>query len=639
MTIQKNRISNTPILALINNVSLAELVKQSLTDEGYQVACIENRLEAETMVQIKPSAVVLIEAMADEEATFSLVEAVLKQDPECAVILLSQKADQDLILRTLRTGAMDFLPLPFTRVELSSSVQKALDRRERRFLKESSNPDHRESDLDSLWKMGVIDLFLTSSHDLNDVLERVLDTALKVTGAEEGRLMILGEENGELIIRAQKHYQDELIKIFHLPNNEEIPRDVLKNGKPAIINNSTSLENITEHYFRSTLYVPLLVSDSLIGVLRFDNMESTTAFNEEQLTLVSTFAELAAIFIEQARLYQKTEQEFRIVDSILEQIDDAVIVVRPDFRIVFANRKARLLFDIGEEEIKGQCLETTFKEEALIRLFKDNHPEMPYTTEITIEEGYVLFASLVEIQELGYAVTLQDISFFKEIDRVKTEFVNTVSHDIRSPLTAILGYTQLISKVGEINPQQQAFIERIQDNIRNISDLANSLLELGRIESGLDIFREDVYLGAIVQQAIEELQYLVDERQQEIEFESSNSIPQIFGDPMCLRQVVENLIANAILYTPEKGKITVRLVIEGEQIIFQVIDNGLGIPSNDQPYIFDKFYRASNIPESTRGSGLGLAIVKSIVEKHQGRIWVNSQPGAGSCFTVVLPTS
>lgn len=115
---------------------------------------------------------------------------------------------------------------------------------------------------------------------------------------------------------------------------------------------------------------------------------------------------------------------------------------------------------------------------------------------------------------------------------------------------------------------------------------------------------------------MEELRYLVENRKQVIEFESSSVTPQIFGDPICLHQVVENLIANEILYTPENGKITVRLMLEGEQLIFQVIDNGLGIPLMDQPYIFDRFYRASNIPENIRGSGLGLSIVKSIVEKH-----------------------
>ena len=137
--------------------------------------------------------------------------------------------------------------------------------------------------------------------------------------------------------------------------------------------------------------------------------------------------------------------------------------------------------------------------------------------------------------------------------------------------------------------------------------------------------------------AVDELSYLSNERRQEVIFTASSEIPEMFGDPIRLRQVAKNLLANAILYTPEEGRITIKLNAEGDQLILQVVDNGLGIPQTDQPYIYDKFYRASNIPEDPSGRGLGLAIVKSIVENHKGRVWVDSRSGAGSCFTVVLP--
>ena len=213
------------------------------------------------------------------------------------------------------------------------------------------------------------------------------------------------------------------------------------------------------------MYVPLRVRGKVIGVLGVDNRHSRAEFNHEQLSLVSTLADYAAIAIENARLYQRTDEERHKLDSILGQIEDAVIVVSPDYRLVLANRKARMLFNLEDEKIEGQPLEDVFQEEVLIDLFKDAHSEMPFITEITLEEGYVMSAHLVEIPDFGYAVTMQDISYFKELDRVKTEFVNTVSHDLRSPLTAILGYVQLLSKVGEVNTQQQEFIERVQEKV------------------------------------------------------------------------------------------------------------------------------------------------------------------------------
>jgi two-component system NtrC family sensor kinase len=232
---------------------------------------------------------------------------------------------------------------------------------------------------------------------------------------------------------------------------------------------------------------------------------------------------------------------------------------------------------------------------------------------------------------------MQDITYFKELDRIKTEFVNTISHDLRSPLTAILGYVELITRVGEVNEQQSEFINRVQVSVRNISELINALLELGRIESGFDTEKELVPLGEIVNFAVDNIKNQLEAREQTITVEIPDNLPGVFGNPVHLRQVADNLIGNAVRYTPFGGRITVRIMKERDQVIFQVIDTGLGIPRADQAYIFDKFYRASNIPEDVIGSGLGLAIVKSIVENHEGRVWVDSTPGEGSSFTVVLP--
>jgi len=123
----------------------------------------------------------------------------------------------------------------------------------------------------------------------------------------------------------------------------------------------------------------------------------------------------------------------------------------------------------------------------------------------------------------------------------------------------------------------------------------------------------------------------------EMKVEIGDELPRVLGNPVRLRQMASNLISNAIKYTPAGGNVSVRMHNEDGQVILQVTDNGPGIPVNDQPYIFDKFYRASNVPADSAGTGLGLAIVKSIVENHLGRIWVDSALGHGSTFTVVLP--
>jgi two-component system NtrC family sensor kinase len=149
--------------------------------------------------------------------------------------------------------------------------------------------------------------------------------------------------------------------------------------------------------------------------------------------------------------------------------------------------------------------------------------------------------------------------------------------------------------------------------------------------------KEIVPISIIIQYAVDGLRGRAADKQQSLTLDLPENIPRVLGNPIRLRQMLGNLIGNAIKFTPASGRITVSGRQEGGQVILQVADNGPGIPSSDQPYIFDKFYRASNVPADTPGTGLGLAIVKSIVENHQGRIWVDSTLGQGTTFTVVLP--
>jgi two-component system NtrC family sensor kinase len=234
---------------------------------------------------------------------------------------------------------------------------------------------------------------------------------------------------------------------------------------------------------------------------------------------------------------------------------------------------------------------------------------------------------------------MHDITYLKELDRIKSDFVNMVSHDLRSPLTAILGYVELISRAGPVNDQQREFIHRVQFSVANITALINDLLDLGRVEAGFDARNEIVHVPPIIHEVVDGFQKRIREKDHNITLEVPDDLPVVIGNPIRLRQMISNLIVNAIKYTPDHGLISIRSRAEDGQIIFQIQDNGPGIPPADQPFVFDKFYRGSNIPYDSPGSGLGLAIVQSIVQSHQGRIWLDSTPGQGTTFTVVLPTS
>jgi two-component system NtrC family sensor kinase len=238
---------------------------------------------------------------------------------------------------------------------------------------------------------------------------------------------------------------------------------------------------------------------------------------------------------------------------------------------------------------------------------------------------------------VGYAITMQDITYLKEIDRIRSEFVHTVSHDLRSPLTSVIGYAELVERTGSLNENQRDFLKRIQDSVQHITDLINDLLDLGSIEAGLDRRREYVHLEGILRYTLEMLQGQIKSKQIKVQTDIASTIPALRANPTRLRQVLDNVVGNAIKYSQNNGEVKISIHSEGDQIILQVVDQGPGISPADQPHIFDKFYRGSNISSDIAGSGLGLAIVKTIVESHQGRIWLESTIGKGSSFFIVLP--
>jgi two-component system NtrC family sensor kinase len=256
--------------------------------------------------------------------------------------------------------------------------------------------------------------------------------------------------------------------------------------------------------------------------------------------------------------------------------------------------------------------------------------------EVSFADGRVGNAQLTEIHEVGRALTMQDITYLKEMDRMRSEFVHTVSHDLRSPLTSVIGYTELVERAGTLNDTQRDFLARIQSSVQQITGLINDLLDIGSMEAGFDTRREFIQLEGILRYTLDMLQGQVKSKHLNVKTDIGTSLPALRANPIRLRQVMDNVVGNAIKYSFPEGEIDISIHAEEEQIILRVTDAGPGIPVADQPRIFDKFYRGSNIGE-VEGSGLGLAIVKTIVEGHQGRIWVESMEGKGSSFFIVLP--
>ena len=332
-----------------------------------------------------------------------------------------------------------------------------------------------------------------------------------------------------------------------------------------------------------------------------------------------------------------SEAELQRYEYIFANIDDGVLILDEAGSIQLMNKAMIIAFGLPDKGYRGKLvLEVIDHPDFNVLLNRAQMVPLKYH-EINFNDGRIYNAQYTPLEGIGSVITVQDISYLKQVDRLKSDFVHTVSHDLRSPLTSVLGYTELVGRVGPLNEQQVEFLNRIRSSVENITSLVNELLDLSRLEAGFDTRREIVRLENVLKFAVDTLEGQFRLNNLSLQSDIAEDLPEMRGNPIRLRQLLDNLLTNAAKYAPPGTNIRVSLQAEDDLIIFSVADEGPGIPQSEQGRIFEKFYRASNVPEQVGGSGLGLAIVKSIVDSHQGRIWVESVVGKGSTFFVVLP--
>ena len=633
--------SKTIYLWIIDQAITAELEGNVFRPAGYKTTLFTDAKEVAAHLRIQLPDILFLGEQLAEGNGFQVAGSLLESYPCLSIILVAQKAPRFSEVEILRKGIAGYLTAPFKPDEVLQMVSRITQRSNKRdewfTLQAKRHTQRLEMRLAGLEAIARIGRSVTSILDLDKVLSAVVDSAVELTGAEEGSLLLIDDTTGELYMRAARNFQDEFVRTFRLPIRDTLPGQVLHTGKPLVIDEKIPRKIKTSYLVHSLIYVPLQLQGRGIGVLGVDHRHSGHSFSEQQVNLMLVLADYAAIAIENANLYSRTEVERKKLETVLTHVEDGVIVLDHDNRVILLNHTMRAMFNIQEQAQVGKLVQDVILHTEMLEFFENGKSKQTCRTEIHLEDGRVYNAQLTPIREVGMVVTMQDITHLKELDRIKSEFVNTVSHDLRSPLTAILGYIELLERVGPLTDAQREFVRRVQLSVNNITLLISELLDLGRIEAGFDALKEIVPFAAIVRYAVESLNTRLRGKQQELTLDIAEDLPTVLGNPGRLRQMVSNLVGNAITYTQTGGKISVCAKTEENQIIFSVSDNGPGIPPSDQPYIFDKFYRASNVPPDVQGTGLGLAIVKSIVENHQGRIWANSTLGQGTTFTVVLP--
>ena len=382
-------------------------------------------------------------------------------------------------------------------------------------------------------------------------------------------------------------------------------------------------------------------------------------FEPDQLRIVVNRAaekirltrETRQLELEKARTLSDLDTEKSRLRTIIESLPDGVLVTSAGGQVVLINPACRQMLKLGRETAPGRPIQEYLPDEALCRLVMEiskgkhvDYEDIP-EQEFTLADGTYLRAVaqpvLGERKEcLGAIVTFLDITSLKVLDRLKSEFVAKVSHELRSPLSTI--HEQLAMVIGELvgTDPQQHLLTRAKEKTQALITLIGDLLDLSRIEEGL-ICREPkpVRLEELLKNIVDFLTVRTDARKQSLTLAVlGRDLPEVEADPVALESIFGNLITNALTYTPEGGHIRVELDRAGINLRVKVADNGFGIAEKHLDKIFDRFYRVKD--EKTRyisGTGLGLPIVKGLVDSLGGIIEVASIPGEGSTFTVLLP--
>ena len=330
----------------------------------------------------------------------------------------------------------------------------------------------------------------------------------------------------------------------------------------------------------------------------------------------------------------RVETQRQRLATTMESLGDGLVIVDPGERITAMNPRAREL--AAGLRPGGRAY--------------GPHSPLPAVRdalagEVTVQhEGNALAVTAAHLAgpDGGVVWTLRDITERARLEQAKSDFVATASHELRSPLTSIKGFIELLESTNSENltERQLEFIRIVLQSTDRLVDLVNDLLDIARIESGqFEIHARRVDLRPVVEEVAALMQPRLLEKRQRLDLEIAEPRPPAFADPARVRQILTNLVTNAHLYTGDEGTIKVRLEGDRQATRIAVSDSGRGMSADDLRRVFDRFYRGASDERKSPGTGLGLAIVKSLVDMHGGSVEVASEPGSGTTFTVSLPSA
>lgn len=530
----------------------------------------------------------------------------------------------------------------------------------------------KEEEIAKMSALMEASIIINSTRVLKQLLKIIMQSAEKVMQAEASSVFLIDNEKNELYFEVATGPKEEEVKKIRLKMGEGVAGWVAYTGESLLVPDVSKdprfakrVDEQTHFITRSIICVPLKVRNQTIGVVQVLNKIGGGTFSKSEIKFLEALASQAAIAIENTNLYEHLEEraeqlnkelkeamvnlaiEKGRIESILQSMEDAVLAVDKEKNIVMTNRVAEKLFTVKTENAIGKSIDYYIKTKEFI----DNFNIVLETKNITKSEIKVtignkehIFAAvfapiLDEKKEIqGSVAVFRDITDIKELDKMKSEFLNMVSHELRTPLTPIQVYSELMMTRKLTDEKIKNYATIINKETQRLGSLIGDLLDLSRIESGkgLSLSLEEVDFTEIIRTVAETFKSASEKHT--IILNIPEKSEKIFVDRNKMIQVMTNLMSNAVKYSPNGGKIYIALEEKNDKIYVSVKDEGLGISKDDLPHIFEKFYRAkTDDVKKIGGTGIGLPIVKYILELHNGGIEVESEYGKGSTFTFYVP--
>ncbi len=502
---------------------------------------------------------------------------------------------------------------------------------------------------------------ISTASDLTDLLQVTLLVMIEVVAASGGAIYLVAPGQNDGMLAVQHQVPPDELALFNSSQAAMVLEDVIYYGQPSLRPALSASDQVFNGDVIGRAAVPLLAGGTIVGVLLLYGPLETLTVNLDWPALVSVGSQIA-IAIANTRLYEESQRERQRLSTVIASIADGVAICDETGQLILANEAAAALLGLASlpalsrdnqaRTLKGQVVEPeqmplaralageVFRDYQLV-LRGANDQDLVLSFSGAPLRGSTLGVSESETPN-GAVVVFRDITAQRRLDEAKDEFLAIAAHELRSPLAAIKGYSDLLLRRELRNGTEGRELRGFQvlnQQVNVLVQLVDNLLDISRIDAGRFILQaESVDIKALAESVVTQVGSSATQHTVHLELPSAPAL--VWGDALRLRQVVTNLLTNAVRYSPVNTSVWVRVQLDEREVQVLFDDEGPGIPPSQRERLFERYYRVPGIKRtgsSTEGLGLGLYLCREIIALHEGRIWVDAAPTGGARFIIALP--